>query len=130
MGPDLSKRHGSERVRPLIQLDRGTPFIMGERECAPVRPSHHGLIELNTGGLKLLGELVQVLHIESNVIEHPSLGGNGRRVGLGKGQVHPWKVDRLEAAAHAGPAAEVLAVPSLYGRNRRFRQIKMHMMMF
>ena len=63
--------------RPLDQLDASAPRIgdIGELDARLlVLPDR--LIELDALGLDLLGEGLQVLHVEADVVKHAPFGGS------------------------------------------------------
>ena len=79
---NLSSGGGSRRrIRPLIQLDVGAPRIRDERERAVgLLVPRIRTVDLAAGRLVLLQERLQILHIEADVIEHPSLRRHLHRI--------------------------------------------------
>src|SRR5882672_6913299 len=104
----------SKWFRPLVELDQCAPGILDERQLGAVRARHDLSFERNAGGLELLGEGDEVLHVETDVIEVAALGREGRLVALGEGQVGARNVGGLVAPALARLSAEVLGVPLLH----------------
>ena len=74
------------RLRPLIQLDAGSPGV-GD-ECNPDANVVHAVgsvgVELNAGRSQLGDECFQILHIETDVIEDPALRRPFRHIDLGR----------------------------------------------
>ena len=111
-----------DRIGPFVELDRRAPWIRDERERAAVVGRRIGPIHLDPGGFELLDEALQVLHVEADVVEHPPLGGGGRRGGLGEPQLRARNVRDRRLVAHARLGAERLRVPGLALGDRGFRQ--------
>src|SRR6266568_9663148 len=78
------------RLRPLIQLDAGSPRV-GD-ECNPDANVVHAVgpvgVELDAGRFRLGDECFQILHIETDVIEDPALRRPFRNTGLAQAQLH------------------------------------------
>src|SRR5215510_292369 len=91
--------------RAFDDLDPRPPGVGDVDDRAPVGNLARHVVELDPFGLNLLHERCVILHVEADVIEHASLGGRLRLVGLGEANLHARKIDSWCAIAHSRLAA-------------------------
>src|SRR6266481_6044285 len=90
------------RLRPLVQLDVGTPGIRNERQRdTGLFVLRVGPVQFDAGRFELLDEPLQVRHIEADMIKNPPLGGGLRRIGLVEAQLGARDVGHRRIVAHA-----------------------------
>src|SRR5215831_18293483 len=116
------------RLRPLVELDVGTPGIGDERDPDAGRVLRVGSIELDAGRLEFLDKGLQVGHVEADVIENPPFGGGLRRIGLVEAKLGARNVGNRGVVTQARLRTEDLSVPGLTLGDRRFRQEKVDML--
>src|SRR5215471_968366 len=117
-------------IGTLVDLDVGAPRIGDEGEpdaVALVLGRRHR--RLDARRFRLLQELLDIVHVEADVVEHAALGGDGRLGGLAEGELRARDVGRLEVAARAERCAKQLAVPGLHVVDRGFRHEEVHVVM-
>src|SRR5258705_10399791 len=119
------------RIGPLVQLDVGTRRISDERERGPrLLVLRVRTIELPAGGLELLRERLEVLHVEADVIEHAPLRRHLRHVvhRARERQVDTGKIRGDVGAALAGNRAEPRRVPRLGFRDLRLGHVEVNVL--
>src|SRR4051794_22901174 len=113
--PDETNLGEINRLRPLIELNAGSPWVGDESNPdANVVDAVASIgVELDAGRFQLGDECFQILHIETDVIEDPALGRPFRNTGLGPAQLHTGEVGNRRIVEYARLGAEDFAVPGL-----------------
>src|SRR5471032_1543235 len=105
--PGRAADPGLQRIGPFVQLDRCAPRVVDERQFSAVGLRHHGPIELDAGGFKLLHGLIHALYVEPDVIEHAPERRDGWLVGLGERQLCARDESGLVLYSGAKPCARL-----------------------
>src|ERR1700676_96652 len=100
---------GLQLVQAFVQLDISAPGIRDKRERNPqIRARSIGHIELDPGGFSLLAKRLQVLDLETDMVESPAFSSYCWSVGFRERQVHARQIRRLELPSLAWLGAERL----------------------
>src|ERR1700693_3163109 len=104
----------SQTAQTVGQLNVRSPGIgqVSERN-SQFRPLGIRTIELHSALFRFLAERLEILDLETYVIERPSFRSDCRGVGFSECQVYPWQVVGVVRAPFPWLGAKHLGIPGL-----------------